>query len=119
MSSTLSRIFATRAWLTARKRSSSFCVRQPGANIIEAVDSVKAELPHLAAAMPSDMEIALAADRSTSIRASLHDTELSLVIAVALVTLIVFAFLRDFRMTLIPSIAVPISILGTFGAMYP
>jgi len=92
--------------------------RQPGANIIEAVDSVKAELPHLAAAMPSDMEIALAADRSTSIRASLHDTELSLVIAVALVTLIVFAFLRDFRMTLIPSIAVPISILGTFGAMY-
>jgi multidrug efflux pump len=92
--------------------------REPGANIIDAVDRVKAELPHLQAAMPSDMEITLASDRSNTIRASLHDTEKTLVIAVILVTLVVFAFLRDIRATIIPCVAVPISIIGTFGAMY-
>jgi multidrug efflux pump len=92
--------------------------RQPGANIIEAIDSVKAELPHLQAAMPADIDATIAIDRSTTIRSSLHDTELTLLIAVALVTLVVFFFLRDIRATLIPSIAVPVSILGTFGAMY-
>ncbi|WP_036260081.1 efflux RND transporter permease subunit [Methylocapsa aurea] len=92
--------------------------RQPGANIIGAVDSVKAELPHLQAAMPSDIEVKLASDRSNTIRASLLDTEWTLLTAVALVTLIVYAFLRDFRATLIPTVAVPISILGTFGGMY-
>ena len=92
--------------------------RQPGANIIEAVDKVKAELPQLEAAMPTDAAISIAIDRSVTIRASLHETELTLLIAVALVTVVVFAFLGDFRSTLIPSIAVPISIVGTFGAMY-
>ncbi len=92
--------------------------RQPGANIIDAVDGVKAELPHLEAAMPSDVQISLASDRSTTIRASLQDTERTLLIAVALVTLVVFLFLGDLRSTAIPAVAVPISIVGTFGAMY-
>ncbi len=70
------------------------------------------------AAMPADVNVTIAIDRSTTIRQSLHDTELTLVIAIILVTLVVFLFLRDFRSTLIPSVAVPVSIFGTFGAMY-
>ncbi len=92
--------------------------RQPNANIIETVDNVKAELPHLEAAMPADMNVNVAIDRSTTIRASLHDTELTLLMAVILVTLVVFLFLGNASATLIPSVAVPISILGTFGVMY-
>jgi multidrug efflux pump len=92
--------------------------RQPNANIIETVDAVKAELPHLEAAMPADINVNVAIDRSTTIRASLHDTEMTLVLAVLLVTVVVFLFLRNFSATLIPSVAVPISIFGTFGAMY-
>jgi multidrug efflux pump len=92
--------------------------RQPGANIIDTIDSVKEALPHLQAAMPADVNVAVAIDRSTTIRDSLRDTELTLVIAITLVTLVVFVFLRNFRATLIPGIAVPISILGTFGGMY-
>jgi len=92
--------------------------RQPGANIIEAVDRVKAELPHLRAAMPSDIKILWASDRSLTIRASLHDTERTLAIAVGLVTLIVFLFLANVRAAIIPAVAVPVSIIGTFGAMY-
>jgi multidrug efflux pump len=92
--------------------------RQPNANIIETVDAVKAELPHLEAAMPADMNVNVAIDRSTTIRASLHDTELTLVLAVMLVTVVVFLFLRNVSATIIPSVAVPISIFGTFGVMY-
>ncbi len=92
--------------------------RQPGANIIDTIDSIKAELPHLEAAMPADVNVTIAIDRSTTIRQSLHDTELTLVIAITLVTIVVYFFLRSFRATAIPSVAVPVSILGTFGAMY-
>ena len=92
--------------------------RQPGANIIDTIDSVKAELPHLQAAMPADVNVTIAIDRSTTIRQSLHDTELTLVIAITLVIFVVYLFLRDVRATIIPGIAVPISILGTFGGMY-
>jgi multidrug efflux pump len=92
--------------------------RQPGANIIDTVDSVKAAIPQLMAAMPSDMDLLIANDRTTTIRASLHDTETTLLIAVGLVTLVVFLFLRSARATLIPAIAVPVSIIGTFGTMY-
>ncbi len=92
--------------------------RQPGANIIDTIDSVKAELPHLEAAMPADVNVTIAIDRSTTIRQSLHDTELTLVIAITLVTIVVYLFLRNIRATTIPSVAVPVSILGTFGAMY-
>ena len=92
--------------------------RQPGANIIDTVDGVKAALPQLLAALPRDVSVTVAADRTTTIRAALHDTEMTLLLAVALVTLVVFLFLRDSRATLIPCVAVPISIVGTFGAMY-
>ena len=92
--------------------------RQPGANIIDAVERVKAELPHLQAVMPNDIEFLPASDRSVTIRASLHDTEWTLAIAILLVTLIVFLFLRDIRAATIPSVAVVVSIVGTFGAMY-
>ncbi len=92
--------------------------RQPGANIIDAVDGVKNVIPQLMAAMPSNIDIGLASDRSTTIRASLSDTKRTLAISVALVILVVFAFLRSGRATFIPSVAVPVSIIGTFGGMY-
>jgi multidrug efflux pump len=92
--------------------------RQPGANIIDTIDSIKEALPHLEAAMPADVNVTIAIDRSTTIRQSLHDTEATLAIAVLLVTLVVYMFLRDVRSTMIPFIAVPTSIIGTFGAMY-
>ena len=92
--------------------------RQPGANIIQTVNSVKAAIPELMAAMPRAMTLTIANDRSTTIRQSLNDTEMTLVIAVALVTMVVFLFLRSVRATMIPAVAVPVSIIGTFGAMY-
>jgi multidrug efflux pump len=92
--------------------------RQPGANIIETVDRVKAMLPQLKASLPADVDVFPTADRSTTIRASLKDTQRTLIVAVALVVMVVFLFLRNWRATLIPSVAVPISIIGTFAAMY-
>ncbi|HJT06903.1 MAG TPA: efflux RND transporter permease subunit [Stellaceae bacterium] len=92
--------------------------RQPGANIIDTVDRVLALLPQLKASIPSDIDITLAADRTTDIRASLHDVESTLVISVFLVIMVVFLFLRDGRSALIPSVAVPVSLIGTFGVMY-
>jgi multidrug efflux pump len=92
--------------------------RQPNANIIDTVDRVKAELPQLEASIPRAINVTLAMDRSTTIRTSLHDVERTLVIAIVLVVLVVFLFLRNPRATLIPSVAVPISLIGTFGAMY-
>ena len=92
--------------------------RQPGANIIDTVDRVKAILPQLRASIPSAISVELTMDRTTTIRSSLHDVERALIIAVALVILVVFLFLRSPRATLIPSVAVPVSLIGTFGAMY-
>ncbi|AOJ02363.1 nodulation protein [Burkholderia mayonis] len=92
--------------------------RSPGANIIETIDRVKTALPRLTAALPADIEVSPVLDRSRTIRASLADTEHTLLIAVSLVVMVVFLFLRNWRATLIPSVAVPISIVGTFGAMY-
>jgi multidrug efflux pump len=92
--------------------------RQPGANIIDTVDRVKELLPELRASIPTSINLDVAVDRSTTIRASLHDVELTLVIAISLVILVVFAFLRNPLATLVPSLAVPVSLLGTFGVMY-
>ncbi|HEY1544445.1 MAG TPA: efflux RND transporter permease subunit [Xanthobacteraceae bacterium] len=92
--------------------------RQPGANIIDTVDNVRRLLPELEASIPSTIDVSIANDRSTTIRSSLHDVEATLVIAIILVVLVVFAFLRDPWATLVPSLAVPISLLGTFGFMY-
>jgi multidrug efflux pump len=90
----------------------------PGANVIDTVDKVLAEMPHLQAAIPPTIKIAVAVDRTTTIRASVHDVELSLVISVMLVVLVVFLFLREIWATIIPSVAVPLSLVGTFGVMY-
>jgi multidrug efflux pump len=92
--------------------------RQPAANIIDTVDRVKAILPQLEASIPGAIKVDLVMDRTTTIKASLHDIERALVIAVGLVVLVVFAFLRNLRATLIPSVTVPVSLIGTFGAMY-
>jgi multidrug efflux pump len=92
--------------------------RQPGANIIDTVDQVKASLPQLKESIPSDIDMDVTLDRSTTIRSSLADVERSLMISIALVILVVFLFLRSGRATLIPSVAVPVSLIGTFGVMY-
>ncbi len=92
--------------------------RSPGANIIDTVDSVKAAIPQLMAAMPRDMDMLVANDRTVTIRSSLHDTEMTLLLSIGLVTVVVFLFLRSARATVIPAIAVPVSIAGTFGVMY-
>jgi multidrug efflux pump len=92
--------------------------RQPGANIIDTVDRLTQELPQLKAAMPSDVEFTLASDRSTTIRASLRDTRWTLMFAVLLVTLVVFATLSDPRAAVIPAVVVPVSVVGTFSGMY-
>ncbi|MDB6145473.1 MAG: Cobalt-zinc-cadmium resistance protein CzcA [Pseudomonas sp.] len=92
--------------------------KQPGANVIEAVNAVKAELPFLQSSIPGTIKLNLLLDRTTTIRASLHDVELSLIASILLVTLVTFLFLRDWRSTIIPAVVVPLSLLGTFGAMY-
>ena len=92
--------------------------RSPGANVIATVDRVRAALPQLEASLPADVKASVVLDRTPTIRASLHDVEMSLVISVILVTLVVFAFLRSPRAALIPTVAVPVSLIGTFGVMY-
>ena len=92
--------------------------RQPNANIIETIDRVVGLLPQLQASMPADVNIGVASDRSTTIRASLHDIERTLLISLILVIAVVFWFLRDARAATIPSVAVPVSLLGTLGVMY-
>ena len=92
--------------------------KQPGANIISAVDAVKEALPQLKASIAKDIDITVANDRSVSIRGSLHDVEITLLISVALVILVVFAFLGNARAAIIPTVAVPVSLIGTFSVMY-
>jgi len=94
-----------------------FVFRQPGANIIDTVERVKALLPQLKASVPAGIDLRVAMERTTTIRASLREAERSLVLAVLLVILVVYAFLRDVRAILIPAVAVPISLIGTFAAM--
>jgi multidrug efflux pump len=92
--------------------------RQPGANVIETVDRVKALLPKLQAALPASIDVRIIADRTTTIRASVDDTEFELLLAVALVVMVIFIFLRSASATLIPGVAVPLSLVGTFGVIY-
>jgi len=92
--------------------------RQPGSNVIEVVDRVKKLLPQLQAALPGSTDVALLSDRTTTIRASVHDVKIELALAVALVVLVIFLFLRSAAATAIPSVAVPLSLVGTFGVMY-
>jgi len=92
--------------------------RQPGANVIETVDSVRALLPQLQAQLPRDVRLAVATDRTNSIRSSLREIEITLLISIALVVLVVSAFLRNVRATIVPAVATIVSLLGTFGVMY-
>ena len=92
--------------------------RQPGANVIATVDAIKARLPELTAGLPAAMNVDVLSDRTTGIRASVHHVQLELVLAVVMVVLVIFAFLHSPRATLIASLAVPISLVGTLGAMY-
>jgi multidrug efflux pump len=92
--------------------------RQPGANIISVVDRVKKILPQLQAALPASVRVEILTDRTTTIRASVKDVQFTLMLTIALVVMVIFLFLRSVRATIIPSFAVPLSIVGTFGVMY-
>jgi multidrug efflux pump subunit AcrB len=92
--------------------------RQPGANTISVVDSIQKLLPQLVSTLPRAIHVQVVTDRTTSIRASVHDVEFELLLAVALVVMVIFLFLRSLAATIIPSIAVPLSLIGTFGMMY-
>jgi multidrug efflux pump len=92
--------------------------RQPGANIISVVDRIKKLLPQLQASLPQAVKVQILTDRTTTIRASVQDVEFELMLSIALVVLVVFLFLRNLAATVIPSVAVPLSLIGTFGVMY-
>jgi multidrug efflux pump len=92
--------------------------RQPGANVVDVVDRIQAMLPGLQADMPAGVDVALLTDRTTTIRASVHDVEFELVLAVALVVLVIWLFLRNIPATIIPSLSVPLSLVGTLAVMY-
>ncbi|QEU01896.1 efflux RND transporter permease subunit [Pseudomonas oryzihabitans] len=92
--------------------------RQPGANVIGVVDAIQAQLPKLRAALPDNVQLTVLADRTQTIRASLSDVQFELLLSIALVVMVTFLFLRNVTATLIPSLAVPLSLVGTFGIMY-
>ena len=92
--------------------------RQPGANIIDTVDRIREALPSLKASIPAAIDVQVVLDRTTTIRASVRDVERTLAVSISLVILVVFLFLRNLRATFIPSVAVPVSLIGTFGVMY-
>jgi multidrug efflux pump len=92
--------------------------RQPGANIISVVDRIKELLPQLRASLPASVQVAILTDRTSTIRASVEDVQFELMLTVALVVMVIFLFLRSISATIIPSVAVPLSLVGTFGVMY-
>ncbi len=106
------------AWVNERPAIIVNIQRQPGANIIEVVDRVKRLLPQLSAGLPSSVKVEVLTDRTTTIRASVHDVQFELLLAVVLVVLVIFLFLRSAAATFIPGVTVPVSIVGTFAVMY-
>ena len=92
--------------------------RQPGANVIQTVDGIKALLPQIQAALPGSVDVQLLTDRTTTIRASVQDVQFEMLLAIALVVMVIFVFLRNVPATIIPGVAVPLSLVGTFGVMY-
>ena len=92
--------------------------RQPGTNIIALVDRIQKVLPQLRASLPSSIDVSIISDRTTTIRASVHDVEFELMLTIFLVVAVIFVFLRNVRATIIPGVAVPLSLIGTFGVMY-
>ena len=106
------------AWLNVTPGVILNVQRQPGANVIATVDKIKASLTDLDAQLPAGLQVSILSDRTTSIRASVHDVEFELTLAVLLVVAVIFVFLRSIPATFIASVAVPLSLVGTFGAMY-
>ncbi|MDQ2774485.1 MAG: efflux RND transporter permease subunit, partial [Acidobacteriota bacterium] len=106
------------AWMNSTEAVIVNIQRQPGANIIQVVDRVKALLPRLRATIPSSIGVAVLTDRTTTVRASVSDVEFELLLCIALVVMVIFVFLRNLAATFIPSVAVPLSLVGTFAVMY-
>ena len=105
-------------YLNGKRSVTVIIFRQPGANIIETVDRIRAQLPYVQASIPLGIETTIVLDRTTTIRASVGDVERTLLISIGLVIVVVFVFLRNGRATLIPAVAVPVSLVGTFAVMY-
>jgi multidrug efflux pump len=105
-------------YLNGKRAVTVIIFRQPGANIINTVDRIRSELPHIRSSIPLGIDTTVVLDRTTTIRASVSDVERTLIISIALVIFVVFIFLRNGRSTLIPAIAVPVSLVGTFAVMY-
>ena len=105
-------------YLNGKRAVTMIIFRQPGANIIATVDRIRAELPSIQASIPLGIDMTIVLDRTTTIRASVSDVERTLLISIALVIVVVFVFLRNGRATLIPGVAVPVSLIGTFAVMY-
>lgn len=106
------------AWANRQQAIILNVQRQPGANIIETADNIRRMLPALTASLPKSVEVKVLTDRTTNIRASVSDTQFELLLAVALVVMIIYLFLRNLAATIIPAVAVPLSLIGTFAAMY-
>jgi multidrug efflux pump len=106
------------AWMNATPAIIVNIQRQPGANVIEVVDRIKSLLPQLQASLPNAIDVAVLTDRTLTIRASVRDVEFELTLAVVLVVMVIFVFLRSTRATIIPSLSVPLSLVGTLGIMY-
>jgi len=105
-------------YLNGKRAVTLVVFRQPGANIIDTVDRIRAQLPSIEASIPQGIDTTIVLDRTTTIRASVHDVERTLLISIGLVIVVVFVFLRNGRATLIPAVAVPVSLIGTFAVMY-
>ncbi|HEX3696300.1 MAG TPA: multidrug efflux RND transporter permease subunit [Polyangia bacterium] len=106
------------AWIDGKRTVLMIIRREPGANILDTIDRIKEALPRLTESISPAIEVKLVMDRTETIRASVRDVEITLVLSVLLVTLVVYIFLRSARATIIPSVAVPLSLVGTFGIMY-
>jgi multidrug efflux pump len=106
------------AWMNREPAVIVNIQRQPGANVIEAVDRIKKLLPQLQSSLPASIKVSVLTDRTTTIRASVRDVQYEMLLAVALVVMVIFVFLRNLPATTIPSVAVPLSLVGTFGVMY-
>ncbi|MCI0510461.1 multidrug efflux pump [Chromohalobacter marismortui] len=106
------------AWANGEPAILIDVLRQPGANVVGVVDDIEQRLPTLSASLPSSVDVNILSDRTTTIRAAIEDVQFELILAIALVIMVTFLFLRNLPATLIPSLAVPLSLVGTFGAMY-
>src|SRR6201999_3959701 len=106
------------AWANGKRGVFLVIFKQPSANVIATVDAIRKELPRLRAAIPPSVHVGVISDRTQTIRASVHDVQFTLMLTIALVVMVIFIFLRNFWATVIPSVTVPLALLGTCGAMW-